>query len=466
MANISLRIPCKSLLILPIVLYMFFAAPIKSFALEPDNGKTADSGTAGDPLTREEKQPPLPGEFPKGKKEKKFYLLAGVNAFLTFSQLVGESSIIGGSATAAFAPVFRFNDDLFFIGLYDGAYKKSKQVFAEDEGPRLTSENTRHSLTPTLRYVVSPRIVTNLSVFGTQSLSRETTDEDWYGGLYDYNELGASFTLNYLVTATAKSQKSIKFLFQRFKREYPNFSSLLTECADASCTLTVPIAGREENEKDSYGTTLLLTYNSLKAVGLSYSATFSYGFKDYVDKLVETDDCLPPPSICFRGGDKQRDDTYGANLNLVLRPGSKFYYQLTMSTEIKQSNQNFAEGSFPNIVFHEDYYSYVMFNLTPGFTYSYAFSNTVKLELGAAYSVSRLEYDNRRARDGLGNAGGAKEIDWTHNLNVSAMYSINRRWSFGGKIDYNMARSNNKDERTFRYSYEIFNFSLGFSYKY
>jgi len=466
MAKISRRIPCKPLFILPIVLCTFFAAPIKSFALEPDDGNTARSGIAGDPLTREEERPPLPGELPKGKSKNKFYLLAGVNAFLTFSKLAGQSSIIGGSVTTALAPVVRFNDNLFFISLYDGAYKKSRQVFAEDEGPRLSSENTRHSLTPTLRYVVSPRIITNFSVFRTQSLSRETTDEDWYGGLYDYNELGASVTVNYLITATANSQKSIKFLLQRFNREYPNFSSLLTECADASCTLTVPIAGREENEKDSYGTTLILTYNSLKAVGLSYSATLSYSFKDYMDKLVETDDCLPPPSICFRGGGKQRDDTYGANLTFVLRPGSKFYYQLTMSTEIKQTNQNFAEGSFPTIVFYEDYYSYVMFNLTPGFTYSYAFSKTTKLELGAAYSLSRLEYDSRRARDGLGKAGGAKEIDWTHNLNVSAMYFINKRWSFGGKIDYNMARSNNKDERTFRYSYEIFNFSLGFSYKY
>ncbi|MFQ5433021.1 MAG: hypothetical protein ACE5EN_11020 [Nitrospinota bacterium] len=449
-----------------IVLYTFFANPIKSFAFEPDNGKTADSGIAGDPLTQAAKQPPLPGELPKDKKKKKFYLLASVNAFLTFSELAGGSRILGGSAAAALAPVVRFNDKLFFIGLYDGAYKKSKQVFAEDEGPRLSSENTRHSFTPTLRYVVSPRIITNYSVFRTQSLSRETTDEDWYGGLYDYNELGASVTLNYLITATAESQKSVKFLLQRFKREYPNFSSLLIECADASCTLTVPIAGREEREKDSYGTTLLFTYNSLKAAGLSYSATFSWSFKDYLDKLVETDGCLPPPSICFRGSDKQRDDTYGASLSLALRPGSKFDYQLTMSTEIKQSSQNFAEGSFPGIVFHENYYSYVMLNLAPGLSYTHAFSNTVKLELGAAYSISRREYDQRRARDGLGNVAGAKEIDWTHNLNMSAMYSINRRWSFGGKIDYSMARSNNKDERTFRYSYEIFNLSLGLAYKY
>ena len=465
MTHFSHRIPCKSLLVLQLVLYMFLANPIKSFALGPDNGKSG-SGIAGEPLTREDERPPLPGELPKAESKKKFYLLASVNAFLTFSQLVGESNIIGGSASAALAPVVRFNDNLFFIGLYDGAYKKSKQVFAEDRGPRLSSENTRHSFTPTLRYVVSPRIVTNFAVFATRSLSRETTDENWYGGLYDYNEQGASITLNYLVTAAAASQKSVKFLLQRFKREYPNYNALLIECADASCALTVPIAGREENEKDTYGTTLSLTYNSLKSAGLSYSATFSYIFKDYVDKLIETDDCLPPPSICFRGRNKQRDDIFGANVTFVLRPGAEFDYHLTMSTEIKQSNQNFTEGSFPGIVFHKDYFSYVKLGLAPGFTYSYAFSNTARLVLGAAYSVSRLEYDNRKARDGLGVVSGIKEIDWTHSLNVSAMYSINKRWSFGGIIDYSVARSNNKDERTFRYSYEIFNFSLGFAYKY
>ena len=270
MANFLHRMPCKSLLALQLVFCLFFADPIKSSALEADNVETADSGIDGDPLTRVEERPPLPGELPKAKSKKKIYLLAGVNAFLTFSQLIGESSIIGGSASAALAPVVRFNDDLFFIALYDGAYKKSKQVFAEDEGPRLTSEDTRHSFTPTLRYVVSPRVVTNFAVFGTQSLSRETTNEKWYGGLYDYTELGASITLNYLVTATANSEKSVKFLLQRFKREYPNFNALLTECADASCTLTVPIAGREENEKDSYGTTFLLTYNSLKEIGRAH----------------------------------------------------------------------------------------------------------------------------------------------------------------------------------------------------
>jgi hypothetical protein len=466
MANFSNRIPCKTFLLLQLVLYTFFVGPINSFALEPDDGKKAGPGIAADPLTQPEEQPPLPGELPKGKSEKKFYMLASVSAFLTISELVGGSSIIGGNVAAALAPVVRFNDKLFFIGLYDGSYKKSKQVFAEDKGPRLSSENTRHSFTPTLRYVVSPRVITNFSVFTTQSLSRETTDEDWYGGLYDYNELGASVTLNYLLTATAESQKSIKFLLQRFKREYPNFNSLLTECSDASCTSTVPIAGREEKEKDSYGTTLLLTYNSLKSIGLSYSTAFSWSFKDYLDKLVETNDCLAPPSICFRGSDKQRDDSYGANITFVLRDGSKFDYRLTISTEFKQSNQNFVEGSFPSTVFHDNYYSYTTLNLAPGLTYTHAFSDTVKLELGAAYSLSRREYGKRRARDGLGSVVGGKEIDWTHNLNMKAMYSINKHWSFGGIIDYNMARSNNKDERTFRYSYEIFNLSLGFSYKY
>ena len=467
MANFSHRIPCKIFLILTLVLYTFFVNPISSFAIEPDNDKKAGSRITGDPLAQPGEQPPLPGELPKGKSEKNFYMLASVSAFVTFSKLVGGSDIIGGNANGALAPVVRFNDELFFIGLYDGAYKKSKQVFAEDKGPRLSSENTRHSFTPTLRYIVSPRLITNFSVFATQSLSRETSDEDWYGGLYDYNELGGSVTLNYLFSATAESQKSIKFLLQRYKREYPNFSSLLTECTDASCTSTVPIAGREENEKDSYGTTLILTYNSLKAVGLSYSATFSWSFKDYVDKLVETNDCtLPPPSICFRGSDKQRDDSYSANVTFVLRPGTKFDYRLTMSTETKQSNQNFVEGSFPSTVFHEDYYSYITLNLAPGISYTHAFSDTVNLKLGAAYSLSRREYDKRRARDGLGNASGEKEIDWTHNVNINAMYSLDKHWSFGGIIDYNMARSNNKDERTFRYSYEIFNLSLGFAYKY
>ena len=466
MANFPHRIPCKFFLILQLVLYTFFTSPINSFALEPDSGKKGGSGIATDPLTQAGGQPPLPGELPKGKSEKKFYMLASLSAFLTFSELVGGSSIIGGNVTTALAPVVRFSDKLFFIGLYDGAYKKSKQVFAEDKGPRLSSENTRHSFTPTLRYVASPRVITNFSIFTTQSLSRETTDEDWYGGLYDYNELGVSVTLNYLITATAESQKSIKFLLQRFKREYPNFSSLLTECSDALCTSTVPIAGREENEKDSYGTTLVLTYSSLKSVGFSYSASFSWSFKDYMDKLVETDDCLPAPSICFRGSDKQRDDSFSANITFILRPGSKFDYRLTMSTEFKQSNQNFVEGSFPTTVYHDNYYSYVTLNLAPGLTYTYAFSETAKLELGAAYSLSRREYNQRRARDGLGNVVGEKEIDWTHNLNMNAMYSINKHWSFGGIIDYNMARSNNKDERTFRYSYEILNLSLGFAYKY
>ena len=467
MTKFSYRFPCNFFLILLLVFFTFIANPINSFALEPDSDKKRGSGIATDPLTQSGGQPPLPGELPKDKSEKNVYMLASVSAFVTFSELVGGSNIIGGNLTAALAPVVRFSDKLFFIGLYDGSYKKSKQIFAEDRGPRLSSENTRHSFTPTLRYIVSQRVITNFSVFTTQSLSRETTDEDWYGGLYDYNELGVSATLNYLVSATAESQKSIKFVVQRFKREYPNFSSLLTECTDASCSATVQIAGMEENEKDSYGTTVILSYSSLKSVGLSYSAAFSWSFKDYDDKLVETNDCsLPPPSICFRGSDKQRDDSYGANITFILRPGTKFDYRLTMSTETKQSNQNFVEGSFPSTVFHENYYSYVTLNLAPGFTYTHSYSETVKLEVGLGYSLSRREYDKRRARDGLGNVAGEKEIDWTHNLNLNAMYSINAHWSFGGIIDYNMARSNNKDERTFRYSYEIYNLSLGFSYKY
>jgi len=392
-------------------------------------------------------KPERPKEEPP---ELMFYWLGSLNAFITNSELVGSSRIIGGNVTAVLAPVLQIDKEVFLIGMYNGSYRKSKQIFADDEGPKLSSETMQHTLSPTFRYAISRTKSISFSIFRTISLTKQTENEKWYKGLYDYWETGGTIQYSYLFGMTSQSQSSINVGGQYYFREYPNFRSLFS------------IAGLgqlEEKEKDFVGAMIFLVYSKNQSLGLSYSANLSYAYKDYVDKEVENE-------VGGRTGEKQHDDLYNLALTFTYKPSDRVDYKLSTSVSRAKSNQNLAQGSFPFVIFHNDYYSSVTTRLSPSISYKARFSEKNMLIMSASYSFSRLKQDSRKARKKDGGLKDETEENWIHTVGLSLLYTLNKRWSIGSMLDYTTQSSNNADESVYRSSYGIFNFSLGFSFKY
>ena len=380
----------------------------------------------------------------------KFLFLADTQFFLTISNLDGGSDILGGNANATLAPTYRLNDKNVLIGLYSGAYAHEKQAFIEDRGSRIASENITHSFSPTLRHEYSNELTLNLLAFRTQSLSKETTDENWYKGLYDYNDNGAGLSGLYIVNEAEDQRRSVTFQLQFYKREYPHFISLYSQAG---------LGNLEEKEKDQNAVLLMAGYDVTRNVGLSYSLSFSRLAKSYTDKKIETE-------TGERSDKKQVDTDYTLAGSFSYKRDIPVSMDLGWSLGQNDSNQNFAEGALPNIVFQKNYYANKSYSLTPGLTYYLTLKNGKPLALKASVTISKITFNERLTKDVNGVLTDKKEIDNTHVVFVGAYYNVDDNLTTGFVINHTRASSNNQYETFYRYNYEILNVSVGLQYHY
>jgi hypothetical protein len=386
---------------------------------------------------------------PAGWDKIKLAWLFQATGYLTYSNLLGSSDILGGNASVIAAPVLLFDPQKSFILLYNGSYRKSKHVYAQDDGPRLFSEEQLHAFTPTFRYAASPSgLVISPSFIYTELRLKETADDSWSSGLYNYREKGAGLNLEYTFTAGEMGRNALTLVGQRFGREYPNFKGLAFYAGIQF----------EEREKDFAGTLLSAAFNLERFTGISSKTTLTYLDKDYQDKLVES-------ATGERLDERQHDYVITLSEELFWRAGGPWSFSLNGAMAVTRSNQNLAEGSFPFVTFHPDYYSFNSFTLSPGVNHTLLLAGERSITCSALYSLKRLAYKSRRAKDASGNLLG-KEVDWNHTLTLRAIYTFSKQWSFGAIAEYNRARSNMEDERIYRYDYEILNLSAGFSYRY
>lgn len=248
------------------------------------------------------------------------------------------------------------------------------------------------------------------------------------------------------MTSPAKSLVTVGL--QRYRRKYPNFTSLAS------------IAGFtfEEREKDFDGTLVALSYAKVLPKWSS-KTSFSVLDKDFVDKLVEN-----------RSGERDADWQHDYTVTV----GEDFFYRfdealagtISCSAAYTQSNQNLAEGAIPAITFHPDYFDSLGITVKPGLSYKQKLADERDITYSASYSLTRLHYYDRRAKNVSGTLLNEEENDWTHVLTLNAVYALNKHWNVGAIAEYTKAKSNMRDEQVYRYNYEILNFSAGFSYRY
>ena len=378
------------------------------------------------------------------------FVFANFSANGVYSKLLNGSAITGGFANGYLAPAVKINDQLFFMVIGNGFYKKSKQVYKEDQGTRLSSEALSYTVTPKLKINLTDAFSVSPSFFYTRFLSKQTTDVEWGYDLYDYYDIGAGIDFSYQIEKTDASIRKANFGVQMYKRTYPNFISLLTLAG---------LGNLEEKEKDHDGVLVMGDYSSFQDKGLSYKVSGSILFKDFIDKKLEND-------IGGRDQIAQRDQTYTVALDLSYKPENEFTYSLVSTGVYNQSNQHLAEGTFPAINLRRNYYSYYSLTEKVGVNYTHELENDKAFSLGGTYSISYQRYLGRLAKDVNGLVTGQKEVDINHEFGAKASYKFHENWEAGGSATFQAARSNVKDESTFRYKYELLTVYLGITFNY
>jgi hypothetical protein len=243
-----------------------------------------------------------------------------------------------------------------------------------------------------------------------------------------------------------------------YEREYPNFASLI------SITGLDTAAGvaTERWEKDYAGYIGRAGYSWIKPLGFSWETEYSLLYKDLDDKKVVNSNGVMT---------SEQEEAYVHSLDLnfwhTLDIDGGLRLGLDLNGTIYDSNQNFwderIQGLFSTQKYTSDYYDSFSYRISPNISYTFAL---LPLTPSISYAYQRTDYSDRQAKFSNGDYKNSDEYQYEQEIEASLRYDFTDNWSIKGLWQTIVARSNNQDERVYRYDYQLDIFAIGVMYKY
>ena len=439
-----------------LLMVLWFLPVVLALSFSPSTLKAAEDEEETRAVIEEELPP---GEMGGGLGDRLFFI-ADVTAFFTESNLNGSGSSEGLNLNGLFAPVYQFNDRTFFILMYDGQYYKKREFYSDDIGQKQRNEFQAHTVQPMVRFDFGERArysVTPL-LFHTATYNKDVDTDSWGDGLYNYRDYGAG--VDFDMRRVYGDEGAVQVALQYYEREYPNYASLL------SLTGLDLQSGNnaERNEKDYSGILGRIGYRWRKTIGFSWETEYSLLHKMLDDKKVVN-------SVGVLTSEEQEDYVHSFDLNLMYNfdIGGGLKLGLDLNGTWYDSNQNYYDGMqtvtpADNTPIN-DYYDYFSYRIRPNISYTFPL---FPLTPSLYYSYYKLEYDERKARlaGGIYPYGTEAHYEEQDEFLLRLRYDLTDNWALLAQWQNVTPRSNNEDQRTYRYEYTINNYSLGVSFKY
>ncbi|NQU73824.1 MAG: hypothetical protein HQ547_03830 [Candidatus Omnitrophica bacterium] len=374
-----------------------------------------------------------------------------------YSDIDEGSDLWGGGISGSFSPALRLSDMYHLIPLYSGSYKRIRQYVAQEEGGRLYNTWQIHNASLALRSQLTDKLSRRITAFGTWNLVKETRDEAFGDGLYDYRDTGGSLDMRYkFVTPNKEKVIDHNWGFQFFHRKYPNFQSLIS---------LATVTAAEKNEKDFNAVKFSAGRAERSADGARWEINPSLSLKYFVDKqLIDEDGTLDM--------DEERED-YIVQVDFKgVRPFKAGRWEAALENSIiyNYSNLDFYDSRdtvvLTDDVFTKHYYTYFSALIYPYLTYYHALNREKMIMLRAGYSVLFRNYLNRKAQDSSGAYTDTDQKDKIHAIRLSASYPITKLISWVTSFDYTFADSNHKYEKYYKYDYDVYQTQSGISIKF
>ncbi|MBN1913649.1 MAG: hypothetical protein JW788_04545 [Candidatus Omnitrophica bacterium] len=367
----------------------------------------------------------------------------------SYSSVKRGNPISGYDINGYYSPVVKLDKTLFLIPLYTVQFEKIRQYLPEDEGNHLSTVYFVQNAVLSLRKEFKPNWYAKATALGTWSYNKETRDENWGKGLYDYQDAGWAFDVRHKKKGQGYQQEySVKFEY--YRRRYPNFSTLLSSTSPAP---------PERREKDYLGYKYIAGFNHIYADGSRLYLKPYFLVKYFTDKYtIEEDGTL--------NTDKRRKDyvlniDYG--LSKILAKGLLF--SLDNSYTYNTSNLDFYDSqdtvSLSDDAFTKDFYVYHKNTLTPSFEYSYSLGEKKEVKFKAGYTFAYRDYENRKVQSVDGGYSNKRQKDREHSVFSSLAVPINKNLDALLKYSYTWVRSNQDYQAYYRYTYDAYRIEAG-----
>lgn len=373
----------------------------------------------------------------------------------------GDRTKLNGNVAARIAPIMKMSDEWTFLPLYRGSYRGTKGVTDAVGSGTLFQQEMDHRVAFTGVYT-APDSDWKLkpSVNYKYEFLKETRDEAWGKGLFDYQTAGLSFEGEKVYRDPFSYRLGYDFYYVRFT----NYESLESQSG-------VDPSGNRLNRENA-GTRVLDTFNhqvsfvtTVPLPAEEPKVSLEMGYRGLLQMFPDQ------PLIDKQGQpilSNRRDFTNSLSFSLAYprpvfggraRMSSGWYLGLSRN----DSNQSTYDAGQTRYV--PETYTYYSFTTGPNATFSWGEEKRpVTAGLGFLFSTQR--YLGRLVQDGTGLYLGEMQHQERYILNLSYGYPVAQNFRLTAQTNFLWADSNMKYERTYKYTYNAATYLMGFTYDY
>ena len=417
--------------------------------------KTYLTASIDEPTEPESDVPPVQKWYQKNKD--RFLLIAYATLLYSVSDLEGSEPLNGGDISAALIPTLMYNPKTSIMAMYNGRYYKRREFYSDDVGPLERAEYQSHTFTPMVRYNFGERgrYFLTPSLFYTKTLNKDIDTDAWDEGLYNYNDIGGGVDFRMIRAGFYGGDGTLSLGTQLYQREYPNYESLLD--------LATGI-GVEKDEKDYLGILLKAGYSWINRIGFSWMVDYSMLYKILDNKKVVDENG-------FLTSTGQRDYFHSIRLEpWYMLLGQRLRIGLGFTFDISDSNQNWYDAldsiSLEDDVFTPKFYNYFSYRIRPNIAYTFNLLGRYPITATYAFAFQTIDYSDRRAKFSDGTYKTETQEDNRYENFFELRYDMKKWLSILGQVHHISNRSNNEDERVYRYDYTVYNYFAGISLNY
>ena len=365
--------------------------------------------------------------------------------------LDSDAAAFHGRVDAFFSPMLKFGERSELIPIYSGNYSGTQDIQELAGGGVLTRQRQTHTVS--LKYVYTdefdkykPRISYS------RALIKETRDEKWGKGLFDYDTLAAGFE-----ASQERPHGTFTESYDFYQVKYGNYSTLLSESQTVLDTTTFNelSANAGTNTMDNANHRLGFVYAWFPAVG-DMKAGYDFTYRRYGDQSLVGKPAAGQP---YFKSDKRSDlaQNWTYNVSRALKP---LYLSVGGRVGWLSSNQNSFDSSRTKFI--KNYYSYLDMELSPSMTAVFKDG----MQFGFSLDWRRMYYLGRLKQDASGNYGSSKVNQTVWLTALSARYPLFNSFFARAAYNYQVSSSNMRYEANYRYNYRASTYLLGVEWEF
>jgi hypothetical protein len=364
----------------------------------------------------------------------------------------GERSSLSGNAYLNLVPALQFSNRFSLIPSFESSYRGTRSAEELAGGSTLFQDTWENVLSVKAVHGLNKNWSLKERVSGRMKWFRETTDESWTDGLYDYN----SVTIGAEIERRWNKKSSVAFGYDYSILSFPNYNSLESgQSGDSS---------REFSGDDVLDSGIqLITLKGEMPLFWSMKSSLQgfYNPRSYNEQtIVQLSGLLSP--------EKRKDVRSGGNLSLSrdfdIKKKARLFTTLNGGYAEVNSNQNHYDARLTTFV--PDFYDYDQKTVGAQLALAFGSSPTGAMVVETGFGYSRRDYRSRVIQSVDGAYLTEKLYISETAINFAFSYPLSKNFRARASSSFGRSKSNNDYEAVYEYDYDNANYQFGFTYEY